>query len=420
VAISLTDYLCLYRESWATLQKTSPELTSYEDRTLYSTWQVSLHNVKQRNELSAKLLCLWAYFDNQDIWIELLQHCDSEDPGWIRELTRDQLSFHDAMRVLSEHGLVEVDMSSQELIESRGYSIHGCVHSWSIHVLNQEWDYDLARVAVKCVGSHVPEEWAVRPWLTQRRLLQHAARCSYMALNGMAIYDEIEWALHDLGILYADRGKLAEAEKMYQRALQGKEKALGAEHTSTLRTVNNLGNLYRSQGMLAEAEKMYQRALQGKEKALGAEHTSTLSTVNNLGRLYKDQGRLAEAEEMYQRALQGYEKALGADSSMTYIPALATIWGLGSLFECQGDSAKARIMYSKALIGYEKVVVSHDMRLGKLRDSLQALDSMTDREILKDLEEPVNKYQGETSRLGAERDVSKPKRYKLLKKLGLR
>jgi hypothetical protein len=38
------------------------------------------------------------------------------------------------------------------------------------------------------------------------------------------------------------------------------------------------------------------RALQGKEKALGAEHTSTLDTVNNLGNLYNNQGKMAEAE----------------------------------------------------------------------------------------------------------------------------
>ena len=70
------------------------------------------------------------------------------------------------MRVLSDYGLVEVDRSSQELIESRGYSIYGCVHSWTIHVLNQEWDYDLGRIAVKFIGLHVPGEQAVRPWLT--------------------------------------------------------------------------------------------------------------------------------------------------------------------------------------------------------------------------------------------------------------
>jgi Tfp pilus assembly protein PilF len=48
---------------------------------------------------------------------------------------------------------------------------------------------------------------------------------------------------------------------------------------------------------------MYQRALHGKEKAWGLEHTSTLDTVNNLAVLYKSQGKLVKAEQMYQRAL---------------------------------------------------------------------------------------------------------------------
>jgi len=62
-----------------------------------------------------------------------------------------------------------------------------------------------------------------------------------------------------------------------------------------------LGDLYKDQGKMAEAEKMYERALDGKEKAWGPEHTSTLDTVNNLGLLYTDQGKLVEAEKMYQR-----------------------------------------------------------------------------------------------------------------------
>jgi Tfp pilus assembly protein PilF len=55
---------------------------------------------------------------------------------------------------------------------------------------------------------------------------------------------------------------------------------------------------------------MYQRALQGYEKAWGPEHTETIDTVNNLGLLYADLGRLDEAEKVFQRALQGV-KALG-------------------------------------------------------------------------------------------------------------
>jgi len=90
-------------------------------------------------------------------------------------------------------------------------------------------------------------------------------------------------------------------------------------------TYFSLGYLLNDQSKLVEAEQMYQRALQGKEKAWGLEHMSTLSTVENLGLLYADQGKLVEAEQMYQRALQGYERSLGAENITTYIPALNTI-----------------------------------------------------------------------------------------------
>jgi hypothetical protein len=58
VAISFADYLRLYKASWLKLQRTSPELSSYKDRALYSTWQLSLNHIKRQNELSAQLLQL--------------------------------------------------------------------------------------------------------------------------------------------------------------------------------------------------------------------------------------------------------------------------------------------------------------------------------------------------------------------------
>ena len=153
-------------------------------------------------------------------------------------------------------------------------------------VLNKEWDKGLARLALTCVASEVPSTNEKDWWLLQQRLLQHATRQDLFIADGKVDIDGLDWAFHNLGDLYSDQGKLAEAEKMYIRALQGKEEALGPDHTSTLSTVNNLGLLYADQGKLAEAEKMYIRALQGKEEALGPDHTSTLDTVNNLGILY--------------------------------------------------------------------------------------------------------------------------------------
>jgi tetratricopeptide (TPR) repeat protein len=44
--------------------------------------------------------------------------------------------------------------------------------------------------------------------------------------------DGKDWILYNFGNMYSNQGRLDEAEKMYQRALQGFEKAWGAEHTS--------------------------------------------------------------------------------------------------------------------------------------------------------------------------------------------
>lgn len=53
---SFSDYLRLYKESWAGLKETSPELSSYEDRAIYATWQISFDRIKQQNDLAAQSL----------------------------------------------------------------------------------------------------------------------------------------------------------------------------------------------------------------------------------------------------------------------------------------------------------------------------------------------------------------------------
>lgn len=77
--------------------------------------------------------------------------------------------------------------------------------------------------------------------------------------DDMVVIDSI----HLLGILYNDQDRLPEAEAMFQRALQGKEKALGPDHTSTLVTVGNLGLLYHDQGRLPEAEMLQKHLSKG-------------------------------------------------------------------------------------------------------------------------------------------------------------
>ncbi|KAK1624823.1 hypothetical protein BDP81DRAFT_474599, partial [Colletotrichum phormii] len=222
VSTSCAEYLRLYDESWLRLQRESPQLLDY-DQALYSTWGISFNLIQQQSRGAATLLRLWAYFDNEDLWYELLQDVGSEGPVWLQDITKDNLIFNITMRLLCEHGLVEADLITKETEgESRGYSVHGCVHAWMIHVLNTGVDEEMAWTALRCIASHVPSNEQQEYWIVQRRLLQHSDRCITKIATDAA-EEKDAWMFHELGILYSDQGRLKEAEAMYERALQGYE-----------------------------------------------------------------------------------------------------------------------------------------------------------------------------------------------------
>ncbi|KFA81334.1 hypothetical protein S40288_08305 [Stachybotrys chartarum IBT 40288] len=309
VTVSWAEYLQLYRQSWLQLQETSPTLLSYENRALYSTWNISYQKIEQKSQAAAMMLHLWAYFDNEDLWYELLHHEELEMPDWLKETVRDNTCF---VHVFGEGSPVDT------------------IGEWCF--------YNFGFL------------YADQGQLKKAEEMYNRALKDYEKAWGSEHISTLE-TVNSLGNLYAGQGRLKEAEDMYNRALEGKEKVRGPEHTSTLHTVNNLGALYANQGRLKEAEDMHNRALKGYEKAWGSEHTSTLETVNNLAILYAGQGRMKEAEDLYNRALKGKEKVRGPEHTST----LDTVNNLGLLYAGQGRLKEAEEMYNRALKGKEKV-----------------------------------------------------------------
>jgi hypothetical protein len=121
--------------------------------------------------------------------------------------------------------------------------MHSCVHSWTKHVVNEGRNTDMAKLVLNCVGLHVPNRNKPQYWVVQQRLVGHANRCQEYLGRGLARQDDdvmMLRAIHGLGDLYIDQDKLNEAEKMYQRALQGYEKRLGYEHKRCRRLRNVL------------------------------------------------------------------------------------------------------------------------------------------------------------------------------------
>jgi tetratricopeptide (TPR) repeat protein len=314
---------------------------------------------------------LWSFLDNKDLWHGLFAAACAASPiaqsmlqKWIGEAATNEIAFSRMMLLLRDYSLVEA------VEGAAGYTTHPVVHRWAHHHQGKRFATELRLLAVVAVGWAVPDRSSRDSSAVQRRLLPHVQAASQWTAHaqvhrrehrsGNSVEGDADEkkqqavidAVHNIGLLYAEQGKLAEAEKMYEPVLRGYEEALGPSHTSTLDTVNNISNLYARQGKLVEAEKMYKRALRGKEEALGPSHTSTLDIVNNLGNLYKNQGKLAEAEKMYERALRGREEALAPSHTST----LDTVNNLGNLYNNQGKLAEAEEMYKQALQGREEAL----------------------------------------------------------------
>jgi tetratricopeptide (TPR) repeat protein len=322
--MSASTYAEHYNDKWKQLMKKEGRfpLKEYGDRSVLTTWAMSYEQVQKQSEEAARLVKLWGLLASGELWYELVAAVSkvAEEinvPAWLLGLADDKLEFDDAAGLLVRYSLAEATEGSD------GYSMHAVLHRWCGQLAeSKEWR-ELCCIAAGLVATHVPLKSDPGFWREGKRLFAHGISISQRITEGLTdsgrdrVEADIEPRyLHSLGYLLQDEDKWR-ATEMYQRALQGKEKAWGLEHTSTLDTVNNLGALYADLGRLDEAKKMYQRALQGKEKVCGPEHTTTLDTVNNLGLLYANLGRVDEAEKMYQRALQGYEKAWGPEHTNT-------------------------------------------------------------------------------------------------------
>lgn len=102
-ADSFGHYLQQYDNSWDDLNEYSHGLFDYEDRTLYSTWNLSLTQVRNQDTAAAELLRLIAYLDNQDLWYEFFQAGAQDRPEWWSEVVKSRARFSRAMSTLHNY-----------------------------------------------------------------------------------------------------------------------------------------------------------------------------------------------------------------------------------------------------------------------------------------------------------------------------
>jgi tetratricopeptide (TPR) repeat protein len=145
--------------------------------------------------------------------------------------------------------------------------------------------------------------------------------------------------MNNLGVLYKEKSKIDEAERMYKESLEIYRQL--DDKKGIAKSLNNLGNLYNKQGKNEETEKLYHESLEIKRQ-LGDKEGIAMS-LNNLGLLNNEQGKNEETEKLYHESLE-IRRQLGDKKGIA-----TSLNNLGNFYNKQGKYEDAEKLYHESL-----------------------------------------------------------------------
>jgi tetratricopeptide (TPR) repeat protein len=171
--------------------------------------------------------------------------------------------------------------------------------------------------------------------------------------------NDLATSLNNLATFYRQHRRLGEAKPLYVRALEIREKLYSDSikpNNDLATSLDNLAELYDPYNRMeeAKAERMYLRALEIREKLYSDPTKPNHDLANslfNLAKLYESQCRLKEAESLYLRALEIREK-LYFDSKKKNISLTTSIFKLAKLYESQLRFKETETLFNRALKMY--------------------------------------------------------------------
>jgi tetratricopeptide (TPR) repeat protein len=353
--VSPRQYLQKYNEELAGRKKLLehvPRLSSY-NVSLMTTWEMSVAAVQDENPLAIKFLMLSSFLHNTDLHFELFRHSPVPNGDWLYEIARSEDFFLDQIEILSNFSFLQPNDGTDPV----SYSIHPVVQDWGRDRLQKmEWIDNLRR-CIAIVGAAVPSQGSTEAWETRRRLISHADRCAEL----LDKYPDSEFEpialLDQFGRLYFDYHRLDDAERMYKQALRAYRLGLGPNDSMTLGTMNGLAMVHQSQGRLAEAKKLLQAALDGYQET-GA-FDNIFGVCINFACIYTDEGDLHSAELICRKAME----YLGVSTNVQQKRLTSVLFNLSGIFRQKGLLIEAENLLELALQRYRNVLGPHDIKV---------------------------------------------------------
>jgi serine/threonine-protein kinase len=161
---------------------------------------------------------------------------------------------------------------------------------------------------------------------------------------------DVGTALLDLGILYMDEERYADAAVTMQRSVAILERGFGPDHEQVAHALDVLGMALLRSGHPDEGEAAALRSLAIRERAGMTDHPGTASAHRSLGKQYRIRKLWDKALAQYAESERILTKKFGADS-----PELATTWiGQADIALDRGRPADARAPLERALAATDK------------------------------------------------------------------
>jgi len=146
------------------------------------------------------------------------------------------------------------------------------------------------------------------------------------------------------------QGRSADAEALFKRSLDIREKTLGPDHVNVAHSLYELGYFYHRQGSYADAEPLYKRSLKIAEKQLGPKHPVVAELLNNMADLYVREEQYTKGEPLAKRSVEILEETLSPED-----PTLAlSLSTLAEVYHGQQRAEDAEPLYRRSLKIFEK------------------------------------------------------------------
>jgi tetratricopeptide (TPR) repeat protein len=335
-----SHYLASYRKRRLDLLARSRDSVGGHRDGVETTWLTNIEAVELRSPASADVLRLSAFLHPDRIPLEVLSYgapCLGNEIAKALDNPMDPLQLDELLTPLAQYSLIRRDR------ESGTYSVHRLVQEVTRASLNSAtrslWRSRAVRALMNALALLNPSDWsACEPFLP------HALIATAETVDETLELDSVGWLLDTTAHHFVERGRYAEAQPLYERALSILEGSLGPDHLAVATTLDHFAGLLKRQARYADAEPLYERALAIRER-LGTNHPAVLATVHNLAGLLDSQGRFAEAQLLLERAVDSCERSYGFQH-----PRLAIMLNsLAATFCSQGRYADAQPLYERAL-----------------------------------------------------------------------